>query len=282
MSVSYDLNDCLERVDEVGLFPKAAMRILHLTRSPSATLDDLEGAVAMDGILAGRVLKVANSPLFGRRVRIGTLRHAVQMLGFSGTRDLAIALAVSGVTQDKGPWGENLWRHAEATAWTCRVLGSHIRRMDPDAMFVAGLLHDLGQQLLLGLERDRTTELLDQFEAHSVLILKAETMHHGFNHAQLGAACLRRWKLPLAAAELVELHHQPVAEAGPQPSDARARATLEISDAVAEPLLNGMSADDLLGRAQAHSAYEHLHLAQGAVLGAFEQLVEHRSELFSD
>lgn len=280
-TTSTTIDDFLDHVDEVGLFPGAAMKILNLSRSRSATLDDLEDVVAMDSVLAGRVLKVANSPLLGRRTRIGTLRHAVQMLGFAGTRDISLALAVSGVTQRDSPLGRYLWQHAEVTAWTARTIARHVRRSDPDALFVAGLLHDLGMQLLLAIEPRRTADLMEQFDPHSALILKAETLHHGFTHAQLGAACLRRWRLPEFAAQLVEHHHEPVLEAAGA-ADPRSHAMLQIADSVAPLLVAGESAHTMAQAASEHPCRETLHMTEASMERAFTALTDHRDELLAE
>ena len=278
---TYDLHSCLDRVDEVGLFPASVVRILELTRSRNATVDDLEKAVSLDSVLAGRVLKVANSPLYGLPVRIGTLKHAVQMLGFSGTRDIALSLAVSGITQHQTPWGAQLWRHAEVTAWTCRILGRNTRRADADGMFVAGLLHDLGQQLMLSLEYRQTTELFEQFGTHDPLIIKAEVLHQGFHHGQLGAECLRRWKLPSQVAELVERHHEPLNDADGGYADPRSRAILKVADDVADAFLDGSTAPQILDIIAGHEGRDTLRMSRGALVGAVETLFDNREDLLT-
>lgn len=275
------IDDFLDHVDEIGLFPGAAMQILQLTRSRTATLNDLEDLVAMDGVLAGRVLKVANSPLMGRRIRIGTLKRAVAMLGFDGTRDIALALAVSGITQRDTVHGRYLWQHSEVTAWTARVLAQNARRIDPDAMFVAGLLHDLGMQLQLAIEPDHTGQLLDQFTPHSPLILKAEQLHFGFTHAQLGSELMRRWRMPDFTSVLVEYHHAQSVPAG-RGADPRSHAMLQLADAAADGVVDGEDAGELLERIGEHPAREHAHMTDAALERAFRLLTEYRDEVLED
>jgi len=277
---NHELNDCLDRIDRLGVFPAAATRILELSRRPDATLDQLEKAVELDGVLAGRILKVANSPLYARQIRIGTLRRAIQMLGFTGTRDIAIALALGSVSRHHESHGVDLWHHGLATGWACRVFARFARGIPGDAMFVAGLLHDFGLQLLLALEEHQTIELMDTYGHESESYLEAERHCFGFDHATLAGECLRRWKLPLDAVELVERHHDPVHDgerllyASP-----RTRAVLAVCDYVARPLVTGASADRLFDLAMAHPAADDLRMSRGGLLAALESLCEHREHL---
>lgn len=278
---NHELNDCLDRVERLGIFPAAATRILDLSRRPDATLDQLERAVELDGVLAGRILKVANSPLYARQVRIGTLRRAIQMLGFTGTRDIAIALAIASVSREQCPEGDGLWHHALATGWACRVMARYARGIAGDAMFVAGLLHDLGMQILLALEHGPTVELIATYGAESDSYVEAERHTFGFDHAELGGECLRRWKLPLDAAELVEHHHRAVTEQddGLHYAAPRSRAVLAVADHISVPLLTGAPPAALFDLAMAHPAADTMRMSRGGLLAALESLYEHRDHL---
>ncbi|MEM6930938.1 MAG: HDOD domain-containing protein [Myxococcota bacterium] len=282
---NHELNDCLDRVDRLGVFPAAATEILELSRRPDATLDQLETAVELDPVLAGRILKVANSPLYARQIRIGELRRALQMLGFTGTRDIAIALAIGSVGRDAGPEGEMLWRHGLSTGWACRVFARNARGVSGDAMFVAGLLHDLGIQLLLTLEPEGTTELIRTYGIESPSYVDAERHYFGFDHAELAGECLRRWKLPLDAVELVERHHDPVQTTSPGAqghllyATPRRCAILAVADQTSEALVTGAEAGDLFDLAMGHPAAEMMRISRGGLLAAFETLVEHRDQL---
>ena len=62
MATPPPLRELLLRIDELQLFPAAAQQVLSIARSNSATRKQLEEAVATDPVLAGRVIKLANSP----------------------------------------------------------------------------------------------------------------------------------------------------------------------------------------------------------------------------
>jgi HD-like signal output (HDOD) protein len=202
--------------------------------------------VACDPVLSARVLQVANSALYGLQSRVGTLRRAVQMLGLEGTRGVAFALAVSALGREGGPEARDLYDHAVATGAVVKLLAPHVPGVHAGLMYATALVHDLGLQLLLILEPGSTAEMLRKL-GHNKNLVHAERLHFGFDHAQLGAAGLLRWGLPEPAAELVQLHHQPLA------GKHRARALIQVADHVAEGLLDeGLEPEDLADRGQWH------------------------------
>lgn len=246
-TATHDLQSCLDRVDNLGVFPEAAQQILSVTQHPDSTLADLEEAVACDPVLSARVLQVANSPLYGLQSRVGTLRRAVQMLGLDGTRGVAFALAVSALGREGSDVARDLYDHSLATGAVVKLLASHVPAVHAGLMYATALVHDLGLQLLLLLEPESTQTMLIKL-GHNKKLVHAERLHFGFDHAQLGAAGLLRWGLPEPAAELVQLHHQPLA------GKHRARALIQVADHIAEGLMEDLEADDLADRGRWHPA----------------------------
>jgi len=101
--------------EELGLFHPTAARIHEVASEPVAEVQDLARAVAMDPLLAARLLKLANSPFYGRNKKITTLKHAIGVLGFRTTRDLAIAMCVGGKAEKAGDEARAIWKHSMRT-----------------------------------------------------------------------------------------------------------------------------------------------------------------------
>ena len=267
-----DLTDAISRINQLGVFPDAATRILEVTQDPSARLHDLERVVASDPVLSARILQVANSPLYGLSTRIGTLGRAVQMLGMDGTRGIAFALAVSTVGAQGGPLSHGLYLHAIAAASVVHVAAPMIHGVHGGLLFVTALVHDIGLQLLLVVEPESEEALLDKF-GHNAMLTKAEHVHFGFDHAQLGAAGLREWGLPEPVAELVQHHHDPVAQRQ------RSRALLRIADDLAEAIVMGETVDAIGHLAHEHALSQPLAISQPQWMEVVERVPDVMSEL---
>ncbi len=191
--------------ERLEAFPRAAARILKVVENPNSSILDLERAVADDPSVSARLVKTANSPYFGMSRTIGNLRDALMMLGFRATHRLAITMATVG--RAPGPFGPTLWMDALATGAACRAVCRAIGgRVDEDEAQLAGLLHDIGILVLLRVDPAGENRLLKEQWASGDL-LAAERARYGFDHAELGAACLERWQFPVTLARAVATHH---------------------------------------------------------------------------
>jgi len=268
----HDLSAALDRINQLGVFPEAAVRILEVTQDPTSNIHDLERVVASDPVLSARILQVANSPLYGVSSKIGSLGRAVQMLGMDGTRGVAFALAVSSVGRDGGPRSHALYLRAIASASVIHCVAPHCYGVHSGMLFVTALVHDLGLQLMLLLEPESEERLLQQF-GHTAMLAKAERVHYGYDHPTLGSEGLRQWGLPEPAAELVAHHHEPVAHRQ------RSRALLQLADEVADAILDGQTGADIVGIAVDHPLSKPLGIAASQWATVIEHVPEVMSEL---
>ncbi len=97
--------------------------------------------------------------------------------------------------------------HAVEVACLARELAPLIDA-DPGAAFSAGLLHDVGQLLLLRRDPSGYADLLRSGVSHAEL-LDGEKAHYDTDHALLGAEYLLELRLPDLVADAVADHHDP-------------------------------------------------------------------------
>jgi HD-like signal output (HDOD) protein len=87
------------------------------------------------------------------------------------------------------------------------VIGEELGHRDPDALFTAGLLHDMGKIAQCKLIPDRVVAIQDAIHRDGVPWAMAEE-HLGIpRHDQIGRELARRWRLPPALAVPIEAHH---------------------------------------------------------------------------
>jgi HD-like signal output (HDOD) protein len=83
--------------------------------------------------------------------------------------------------------------------------------LEPDEVYLAGLLHDLGR-FILYLEAPESVRDVEEsaWETPQELI-DAEMRVCGFDHAQLGYLAAIQWRLPQRLANVIRSHHAPQA-----------------------------------------------------------------------
>ncbi|MBN2800044.1 MAG: HDOD domain-containing protein [Deltaproteobacteria bacterium] len=204
----YSLNELLDHVEELRVFPDVAVRVNEVIRKPGTGIREMSSAVSMDPVLSGRLLKVANSPFYGLPRPASSVERAVQIIGFHSTRDLALALAMSGMGSGRTEEAAEVWTHTLYTAVAMRHMARYVRGLDRDEAFITGLMHDLGVLILLSVEAEAYVPLHHSFSSQGALLARAEQVQFGFDHAALGAACLQRWRLADGIVAAVAGHHQ--------------------------------------------------------------------------
>ncbi len=161
--------------------------------------------VAHDHGLAARVLAVANSAHVGLRRRVVDLEEAVALVGTSMVQTLAIASG-SALLDREGVFSDRR-THALRVATAARLLAPTVGVRPSDA-FAAGLLHDIGELLLLQARPTEYAALVRSAHTH-VEQLRAEKAAYGTDHALVGAEHLLDWRVPDVIADAVADHHDP-------------------------------------------------------------------------
>jgi putative nucleotidyltransferase with HDIG domain len=194
--------------------PEVVVRINTLVDDPRSSAEDIGRAVAQDAALTARLLTLANSAMFGMQRKIDTVGRAVAVLGTRQVRDLTLGLsavrAFSGIPNDLVSMG-SFWHHSVLCAVAARSLAGECAHGRPESSFVAGLLHDIGQLVLFNqLPNESRRALLMSVDAPNepdLYLCEREVL--GFDHAAVGSALARRWRLPPGLVECIAFHHDP-------------------------------------------------------------------------
>ncbi len=160
-------------------------------------------AIKADPILAGSVVKAANSPFYMAAVPAASLQGALMRLGVDEARRVAIATAFEGTFEIAGNEDlvHRMREHALGTAISCEILARTARGVDSGHAFLAGLLHDAGELLVHRmLEQGAQDERLNP----EVVERLARRVH-----PRTGALLFGGWDLDAGIAAALAFHHAP-------------------------------------------------------------------------
>lgn len=198
-------------------FPALSLRVLDLVRDPDVEVAELARLIEIDAALSAGVLVLANSPVFRGVSVIQTVRDAVARLGLSEVAKLASALAARSLYAPEvraefemfGHVWNGLFYHAATVARAAAALVRREGLADPDRIFLAGMLHDVGKSIAL---RSLAAIVLDERVTAWEGPALDRILHHV--HARVGADAHREWRLPPGLLAVAERHHDPVIEPG--------------------------------------------------------------------
>ncbi len=206
------ITELVKGVGSLVTLPDVFIRINQLVNDPNSNIADIAKAASQDPSFTVRLLRVANSSFYGFSSTIDTVPKAVSIIGTSQIRSLALATSVAS-SFDGLPNTlvsmEHFWRHSLYCALIARTLAKRVRKCDPDALFTAALLHDIGELVIFNRlpEQAKAALLLVLDSADELPVHLAERQTIGFDHAQVGGELARQWKLPPLLEECIEFHH---------------------------------------------------------------------------
>lgn len=203
--------DLVLRAGELASLPGTWQNVDAVLARPTASSQQIADAISADPALSVRMLRLANSPLFGLSSRVERLSQAVHLVGTRQVRDLCLASTVldcfAGVPAARASM-PGLARHSLATGLVARAIAGRRREANVERFFVAGLLHDVGLLILLMQLPTEAGQALEKAEA-GIPLGVCEQAVLGYDHAAVGGLLVERWRLPASLAEPVRCHHAP-------------------------------------------------------------------------
>ncbi|MEJ5348196.1 MAG: HDOD domain-containing protein [Desulfosoma sp.] len=204
------LENLVQLSGDLPAMPHVASEALQKIADPNARAEDLQKILAKDPALAARILKLANSSFYARSRTIATLRDAVVVIGLKTVRALVLASVTRDLFDPFGLTEKLLWEHAVGCGLAARTLAVVLRFSKQEECFLAGLLHDVGQMILLTHRSESMRRIIEEVYNNpdlSFCVLEQETF--GFDHAEVGRLLAVKWRFPEEIVEAIACHHHP-------------------------------------------------------------------------
>ena len=242
------VNKIIRDVKMIPPMSRTASELLNVTMDESHTVDDIVKVVASDPMLAGQLLKIANSAAYARRTVVDSIATAVSYLGNKLVVGIALGASCACIYESELEGYESsegdLWLHSLRTAIASKEFAKYTaKNVDTNVAYTAGLLHDIGKAILSAYLMDKLDEVREIF-ASSVPadFLQVEKQLVGVNHCEIGEILGKHWNLPDTIKYVIRYHHHPHLA----PADYRAICyTIHLADTVAMMAGNGTGVDSL-------------------------------------
>ncbi len=214
-----DLVEIIKSKGDLPAIPDIVLRIQKLLADPDVNFGSLAKLMQSDPAIAGRVVQVANSALFGGRATISDVKQAIVRIGLQQSRNIAYSVSVLELFSDvKGIDQKKYWKHCLSVGFLtqsiCRVLRAG--KDAEDMGYIAGLMHDVGIMVFGYLVPDSYSTLLgrvsgDISNLSHMLLVNAEEDAFRIDHPRAGALYVKHWwPVEETVIDAIEHHHDEI------------------------------------------------------------------------
>jgi diguanylate cyclase (GGDEF)-like protein len=195
--------------------PGIAIKIIEVIQKDDFDLKELSDIVTKDPPLSAQVLKTINSPFYGLPRKITSVFHAVNLLGATTVKNLALSFTLLKTFDDAIETQfrqDQFWKNSLTAAIACQCIAKKLFPQAASDAFTLGLIHDIGFLALTQMLPDQYNLVSQEnniSEIESWDFHEKETQVFGFNHMDAGSYLLKSWGLPESFYLPIGHHHNP-------------------------------------------------------------------------
>jgi HD-like signal output (HDOD) protein len=151
------LEDIAQDLSAEANFPTcldASLSVRNTLKDLLVSVDKVAQVVNVEPLIAAKLLRLANSAVYGASAAVTDVRLAIQRVGFETVRATSLNVAMEQMLRSRGLGGfediaRKTWEHALHVAAIGRVLARRVGRVNQDEAMLAGMVRNIGVFYLL-------------------------------------------------------------------------------------------------------------------------------------
>ena len=205
-----DAKTLVERVEGLYTLPEVYQQLRGMLQAGASGESELAELISYDPVLSARVFQLAGE--FPPEVQASSVSEAVAALGSSELLQRLQSTSTDSVFSSVPSEIVDLldfWHHSVCCAMAAESLARRCNYLFPEALFLAGLVHDIGQLVIYQHSPEQAVEVLRRAGEQESHRYRMEQQILPWTHAALGGELLRHWSLPELVCRATEFHHEP-------------------------------------------------------------------------
>lgn len=196
-------------VSDLPTIPAIVSRVVTMLDNQEANPDDIADLILSDQVLAARVIRVVNSPLYRTNTPIVSVKRALLFLGFKSVREMILtSYFVEGFRQKEQPFDMQMfWMHSFSVGAISRRIARMVDYADIEKAYLVGILHDIGKVFLGHYCKNEYGQMLNGIKNTSFTTYEAEYEFFGTTHSEVGLCLAQRWHFPPEYCDVISYHH---------------------------------------------------------------------------
>lgn len=204
--------DCEEDALKVPSLPDVVLRVQEAVKNRATDVSDVARIVMTDPPLVGRLIQVANSPMYRGKMEITACHTAISRMGLQITRDLVVSCSLQQMFDTESEllkrFMRKAWERSTHIAALCAVISRYGSGLDEDRAMLAGLVHDIG-----------TLPIINYAERYPELAANEEMLERIINKLgrKIGIQVLHHWEFDADLVDVVRGAEEWHRDSGPKP-----------------------------------------------------------------
>lgn len=189
-----------EAIHSLPPLPYLVEEILLATVDDTVELASVAEKIALEPVIAARVVAIANSAFCVGTRPIHSIEGAIARLGLNRVRMLTVSITLAhrfDASRCPGFRADEYWYQSVATAGCTAHVSRACTGRSMDAAYLAGLLHNIGLLLLACTFPVEMSAILEELNAAPAgLLTKLTRERLGIDHHKAGQLLLTEWGVP--------------------------------------------------------------------------------------
>lgn len=163
-----------------------------------------------DQVIAARVIRIINSPLYKLLHEIESVKQALIYLGPQKVFEIILTSCFLELTDKRTSDGfrpQSCWEHSFGVALVSRNLAELSGAVRPEMAYVSGILHDVGEVIMMHYCHDQFKQAINVSIQKEIDLYEAEMDVFGTSHCEIGALLAEQWRFPEQLKQVIAQHH---------------------------------------------------------------------------
>ena len=260
-----------KNIEQIPPLPETIQEVDRIHKDENSTLEDMQHAIEKDPLLTAEILRIINSPAYGMKSQVTSIKQAVSLLGKDAIRTFAISSVVNSFTIDLSPYGMSAQEFSKACDMQLALTINWLARRKPTYLSIVGpasFLVDLGRVIISKtLIEDDKVGIIEQALLSGEDIASAEKTACGMQTTDVTATLFYKWNFDPELIHIIRYSDDPEGTHGEEQEMA---AILKAIRETVTP--NGEVTDDSI--AIAKDTIEEFNLDLEGYERALERLLE--------
>lgn len=205
------IDSILTRVREFPTLSAFFSSLSSAINNPDANINDIAEIIEKDQASVTKLLRIANSSIYGFRSRISNVSQAILFIGFEEVKNILLTLKVINLfrTFDEEIKFVNpidFWKQSIGTGVIARMIGMNIGIQNNDVLFLSGITHNIGKLLFYLTIPEEYEKVLKVHSEKHISIQDAEREILGISNSMAGEMLAEKWRLSLPIIEGIKYY----------------------------------------------------------------------------